>query len=488
MQHLSRRSMLRGAGALMALPFMESLAAQSARAAGASTTAAAASVRPPVRMGIVTTTGGTVLESWKNKAAGALDKLPSILRPLDFARNDMLLLTGLAHGGQSEGLNAHEHCAFVHLTGAPLVKKVAGKPVAGVSVDQLAARHTAEDTYLPSLEMGLSNSETKYSYRGPDSPVPYEANPRLVFERMFKGRKPVVPNWNTRAAALQTQVAQSAKSTSADQSVIDLVYAEAKDLNKRLATDDRHKLDEYLTSVRSVEKRIEFAEARQRQEALDLLNPGPSKLDLPTNLPAEGLPIWKITQPVHQDPERHAEYIRLMSDLFVLAFQTDTTRVATLAMGSDEAMFPGVVTVGYERHCHTLEHQGNAGRVEDADPIAREACRQIHAFYTGVFAEMIRKMKTIDEGNGTTLLDNSMILYTSYMADGGHGRDDYPALLLGKAGGTLKGGRQITYKDRTPVSNLYVEMLDRMGVNAEGFGESKTSKNQSYNGRLPGLV
>ena len=126
-----------------------------------------------------------------------------------------------------------------------------------------------------------------------------------------------------------------------------------------------------------------------------------------------------------------------MSDLMVLAFQTDTTRVATLAVGSDEAHFPGVVTVGYEHHCHTLEHQGNAGRPEDADPISREACRQIHAWYTELFAEMVKKMKGIDEG-GSSLLDNTMLLYTSYMADGGHGTKDYPALLVGKAGGTLE--------------------------------------------------
>jgi hypothetical protein len=103
------------------------------------------------------------------------------------------------------------------------------------------------------------------------------------------------------------------------------------------------------------------------------------------------LPIWKITQPVERDPERHAEYINLMADLIVLAFQTDTTRVATLAAGSDEASFPGVVTVGYERHCHTLEHQGNAAKIEDTDPIAREACRQIHAWYTALFAQMVGK-------------------------------------------------------------------------------------------------
>jgi hypothetical protein len=469
----------------MALPFMESLAAREARAAGLSS--AAAAVKPPLRMGIVTTTGGTVLESWKNKAPGPLTKLPSILRPLEFAKDDMLLLTGLSHGGQSEGLNAHEHCAFVHLTGAPLVKKVNGKPHAAISVDQAAAKIVGDETYLPSMEMGLSTGETRYSYRGPEANIPFEANPRLVFDRMFRGRKPVVPNWNNRTTSLRADVARSAKSTSAEQSVIDLVMDEAKDLHKSLGKVDQQKLDEYLTSVRSMEQRIALAEAVQRREATDLLKPGPSKLDIPADLPVEGTPIWKITQPVHQDPERHAQYIRLMADLFVLAFQTDTTRVATLAVGSDEAMFPGVVTVGYERHCHTLEHQGNAGRIDDADPIAREACRQIHAFYTACVAEMIVKMKTIDEG-GSSLLDNCMILYTSYMADGGHGRDDYPALLIGNAGGTLNTGRQITYQNRTPVSNLYFEMLERMGAKVDSFGESKTSKHSAYNGRLPGLI
>jgi hypothetical protein len=151
-------------------------------------------------------------------------------------------------------------------------------------------------------------------------------------------------------------------------------------------------------------------------------------------------------------------------------------------------MFPGVVTVGYERHCHTLEHQGNnGGAPENADPISREALRQIHAWYTGLFAEVVRRMKEIDEG-GSSLLDNTMLLYTSYMADGGHGRDDYPVLLAGRAGGTLKTGRQIAYEPRTPVSNLYIEMLDRMGVKRDRFGESHTSEHQRYDGRLPGLA
>ncbi len=261
---------------------------------------------------------------------------------------------------------------------------------------------------------------------------------------------------------------------------------DAANLRRQLGRNDKQRLDDYLQAVRSVEKRVQGAEARQRLEAMDALQPGPSKVTLPANLPAEGVPIWKITNPVHRNPERHGEYIRLMADLMVLAFQTDTTRVVTFAAGSDEASFPGVVTVGYERHCHTLEHQGNSGRVEDADPIAREGLRQIHEWYTGLFAEMIRKMKAIDEG-GSTLLDNSMILYTSYMADGGHGRDDYPVLLAGRAGGTLKPGRHLAFKKETPMANLYVEMLNRMGAKTDAFGVSRTSKHAGYDGRLPDL-
>jgi hypothetical protein len=228
-------------------------------------------------------------------------------------------------------------------------------------------------------------------------------------------------------------------------------------------------------------------ERRQRIEAADLANPGPSKLGLPGNLPEANVPVWKITQPVGRDPERHGEYIRLMADLMVLAFQTDTTRVCTFACGSDEAHFPGVVTVGYETHCHTLEHQGNAGRVEDADPISREALRQIHVWYTLLFAEMVRKMRSVDEG-GSTLLDNSMLLYTSYMADGGHGTHDYPVLLAGRAGGTLKPGRHVAYKPKTPAANLYAELLDRVGVKAKRFGENLTSPHRQYDGRLPDLI
>ena len=478
---ISRRHFLRGAGALLTLPFMESIGRVSAFAAPAATT-------PPLRMGIFTVTGGTVLESLRMPQGGPLAKLPSILRPLDFCKDDLLLLTGLSNTGKTNNLNGHEACAFSHLTAATEATRRGGRPIASISVDQAAAEVAGRETIFPSLEFGLSNQETVYSFRRDGSTVPYEADPRMLFERMFRGRKPIVPNWSRRAENLAATTQASAKSDSYDRSVVDLVLENAKSLQRRLGKADQQRLDEYLTGIRSVEQRIDAVEAKRKLDLLDEQNPGPSKIALDEKLTDEKTRhLWRNTEAVRRDPERHAEYISVMSDLMVLAFQTDATRVATFACGSDESMFPGVVTVGYERHCHTLEHQGNSFRVEDADPISREACRQIHRWYTSLFAEMVRKMKGIDEG-GTSLLDNTMLLYTSYMADGGHGRTDYPALLVGKAGGTLKGGRQVDFPKKTPVANLYVEILNRMGVPAEQFGNSQTADGAAFDGKLPGLI
>lgn len=482
----TRRHVLQGSGALLALPFFESLFPT--RVSGA------VDGRPPVRFGIFTVTGGTVIESWKPVAAGPLAILPSILRPLDFAKQDLTVISGLCHGGRSDNVNAHEHCSLTHLTGAAFVKKEGGKLYADISVDQAAAQTLGRDTLLPSLEIGLNGGEKNYSFRSRDAVVPYEGNPRLIFDRMFRGRTPVVPNWTRRAsAAAHGEQGISAAtpvrvSDSLDRSVLDLVLAQAKDLRRSLGRHDRHKLETYLTSVRAVETRLAFLESRQQEALSDLASPGPSKLSLPKELPKQGTPLWEITRPLDQDPSCHAEYIRLMADMMVLAFQTDTTRVMTVAVGSDESLFPGVVTVGYERHCHTLEHQGNSFRPEDADPISREACRQIHAWYTQLFAETVRKMKDLDEG-GSSLLDNTVLLFTSYMADGGHGREDYPVVLAGKAGGALRSGHHLAFESKAPMANLYVELLNLLGVPTKGFGDSHTSQFAGqFDGRLPGLV
>jgi len=481
---LSRRSFLRGAGAILTLPFLEAMLPRAARAA--------ALAKAPLRMGIFSVTGGTVLESWMPAAEGALGELPSILRPLEFAKNDLLLLSGLAHNGKTEGnLNGHQHCATLHLTAAQVAKNEGGNISASVSVDQSAAKAAGGETFLPSLEIGLGKGETKYSFSDTGAQVPYEGNPRLVFDRMFRGRQPALPPWAGRGGLRASSPAKAAPAApppdSLEKSVLDLVLEESNSLRGKLGHSDRARLDEYMESVRAVEKRVERLGARQASDVRDLGGTVAGKGGLLVPKDLGDAAAWKNEHPMMEDPERHADYIRLMSDLMVLAFQTDTTRVCTFACGSDGAYFPGVVTVGYERHCHTLEHQGNAARVDQADPISREACRQIHAWYTGLFAEMVQKMKAIDDG-GVSLLDNSMLLYTSYMADGGHGLKNYPTLLAGKAQGTLHTGRHLAFEKDTPVANLYLEMANRMGANLTEFGESKSSPKARYDGKLPGLV
>ena len=475
---ISRRTLLRGTGAALALPLLESMLP--------SRVFAASEAPAPRRMLIYTTAGGTVIESWKPKAAGKLEKLPSILRPLEPFRDDLLVVSGLAHHGRGSGVNAHEHCAYLHLTGASSVGKVNGKPQAPMSVDQRVASHVGGTTFLPSLELATTaNGEQLYSFTDDGNPVPYETNPRLAFDRMFRGRPPRVPNWKERAKRRAEQGNQPLqKSDSIDQSVLDLVREETRRLQNKVGKSDRQKLDQYLDSVGSVERRIALVE----QQAAEMFADGMGfDAELPKGLPANAHDWDPINQVSNQDPEVHAQFIDVMSDLLILALQTDTTRVVTFSVGSDGALLPGVVTVGFERHFHTLEHQGGNPDPRRSDPISREACRQASQWFVGNFARTVEKMKAIDEG-GTSLLSNTMTLFTSYMADGGHHREDYPVLLVGDAQGTLKTGQHVAMPSGTPMSNLYVEMLDRMGVRVSEFGESNDSPAASFDGRLPGLV
>ncbi len=486
---VSRRAFLQGAGACVALPYLESLA----RGATAS-----AMAKPPLRLGIFTVTGGTVSESWVPQETGPLGKLPSILRSLEPHRSNLLVLSNLSHSGQSDNVNAHQHCAYMHLTGADKVGMVNGKPITlvgtekdskttALSIDQRAAELVKNDSLIPSLEIGYAGGETSFSYRRNGSNVPFEKDPRLIFKQMFKGRSLVAPNWSRRTGQPIDPMKAPVIDDTYDKQVVDLVLDDAKRLNKRLGGADRQKLGEYLSAVDEIERRINRAQNRLALEAADLAQPGPSHPTRPEHLPTDMQSSDRMLNLVPRNPAIHEEYIRLMADLQVLAFQTDTTRVCTMGVGSDEALFPGVVTVGYERHAHTLEHQGNADRVENADPICREACRQIHAWYTQYFAYLIERMKSIDEG-GSTLLDNSMLLYTSYMANGGHGTQNYPVLVAGGGGGTFKLGRHVAYQNETPMANLYVELLARMGDTSGQFGNSRTSPKAAYNGCLPDLI
>jgi hypothetical protein len=455
----SRRAILRAAGTTLALPLFSSWPPRRGLAAD--------DARPPLRMAIYTVAGGTVIEHWKPERPGRLDELPTILEPLAPFKDRMLLVSGLAHGGRATGC-AHATCARLHLSCG-----------GDVSVDQAAARVAGGDTLLPSLEIGLTNHQTRFSYRD-GTPLPFEMNPHLVFTRMFGGRPPVVPDWKARAAAARPDAPPPPAPDTAEQSVLDTVLEQARDLRAGLDTADRRTLDGYLHAVRAVEKQLAFVEARRREAADGVEAAVPE-------FPPRGR-FGDYTNPwmIWRRPDLHAEYIRVMSDLLVLAFQTDTTRVVTAALGEDNALFPGVVTAGTEFQAHALEHNGNAPGNQKPNAEARIGCRQIHTWYTALFAEMVAKLAALPEGEGT-LLDHCMILYTSYMADGGHGVIDYPTLLVGGAAGTLATGRHVAYPVGTPVANLYVEMLDRMGAKPRSFGDSHTAEKQAFDGRLPGL-
>lgn len=468
----------------MALPFMEAMIPR--RAIGSLVPAAG----PPLRTAIFSVSGGTVLESWKPEAAGPLGELPSILRPFEFCKDDMTLVSGLAQNGKTEGsFNGHTSCSILHLTAPKVAKNENGKYLAGTSVDQVIAQHIGKNSFLPSLEIGMGKGETRFSYSGDGEPVPYESNPQLVFDRMFRGRKPEIPNWGSQARrpVAEAKTVTETHQSSLGQSVLDLVMDEAKTLQRQLGYEDQQRLGNYMDAVRSVEKRVQYLTVRQEKV---LAEKGPP---IPTSDSHGGLiipeidgDIWKDDRGIGGDPELHAEYLQLMTDLLVLAFQTNTTRMVTFAIGQEGYSFPGVVTVGYERHYHTLQHQGNARRVEDADPISREACRQINAWYAGFIAEAVAKMKSIDEG-GVSLLDNSQLLYTSYMANGGHHKHNYPTLIIGKGKGSYKGGQHIVCEDKTPVANLYLEMINRMGVETDEFGDNRADYSH-HDGRIPDLV
>jgi hypothetical protein len=459
---LTRRHALKAAGAFVALPFLESLKP----AWGAEPAKPDDDGRPPLRQFIITVAGGTVIESWKPGQPGPLQKLPSILRPLEAHKSELLVISGLSQlGKQRGGGNAHTHCAGLHLTGATEFVWEGKVPKSSISVDQAAAAAQAGETILPSLELGQPNGEQTYSWSAGGTVVPYEGDPRQVFDRLFKGRTPTVPTWTRdRKARSATTAKAKAPVASDERLVIDLVLEDAKALQKRLGKADQQRVGEFIEAVHSLETRIAKMDQRAAAEASDR---GGKASDLVLPKDDKG---WKQRWN-GQDVEMRADYLELMTTLGILAMQTDTTRVVTMSFGDDGELWDGVVTVTNEFHHHTLEHQANANPVSKADPLSREACRQIHEWYSVQFAKVLAKMRAIDEA-GSSLLDNTMLLYTSYMADGGHGTHDYPVLIAGRGKGTIKPGRHVAAPMDTPVANLYLEMLDRMGDRRESFGGS----------------
>ena len=438
---LNRRTLLRGLGVSLALPWLE--ATTSVVRAG--TTVAA---QAPLRMAFIFVPNGVNMKHWTPSTEGYGFKLPSILKPLAPVQNDLMVLSGLTHDkgrANGDGPGDHARSASVFLTGSQ-PRKTDGEHIrSGVSVDQAAAQAVGHHTRFSSLELGVDagrnagNCDSGYScayssnisWAGDATPVGKEINPRLVFERLFASGPP-------------KEVDRSAQQREfLKKSVLDFVAEDAKQLQSRLGRQDNRKLDEYLTGVREIERRLGTAPANQSMaHEIDYQIPG-------------GV------------PGSYTEHLRLMCDMLVLAFQTDSTRISTL-MFANAGDNKNYRHIGVRDGHHDLSHHG---RNEEK----LEKIRQINIFHVQQLSYLLQRLKSIQEGDGT-LLDHSMICYGSGLSDGDrHNHDDLPVILAGGGCGTLDTGRHVRYDGETPMCNLFMSMLDRMGATVPFIGDSTGS-------------
>lgn len=435
---LSRRTFLRGIGASIALPGFESLLAAS------STPPANPSATAPVRMAFVYVPNGIIPSAWWPEEEGAGFALPSTLQPLDKLRNQIQIISGLedlsANPGP-DGAGDHARAGGTFLTGVR-IKKTAGADIhAGVSIDQVVAEQTGHLTRFPSLELtcdGVRKSgdcdsgyscayEYNLAWRSSTQPLSPEPNPRMVFERLFGGG----PR-SEREANLKRRQQEN-------RSILDFVLEDASAVSRKLNGRDREKLDQYLTSVREIEDRI------QRAESMPVANPD---VDAPTGIPPS-----------------YEEHITLMFDMLTLAFETDSTRIATLLLareGSNRAF----TEIGLSSGHHDLTHHRN-------NPEMIDKVKEIDLWYVRQFAKFLEKLDQTRDIDGRSLLHNSMIVYGSGNADGNrHTHTNLPILLAGAGGGNLNPGRFVK-AGAVPITNLYLTMADHMGArNIERHGDS----------------
>ena len=437
-KHLPRRAFLRGLGAAVALPMLDAMTP--AMAAVKNSAAGTA----PVRVAFAYVPNGVTMASWTPEAAGADFAFSRILKPLEAYRSDMLLLSGLTHNNGralGDGAGDHARAAASYLTGVH-PRKTAGADIQnGPSVDQVAAQAIGKHTRFASLELGCEDGRivgscdsgyscaysNSISWRTATTPNPVETNPRLVFERLFGGYDP--------SETAETR----ARREKYHKSILDYVLDDAKRLQGNLGSTDRRKLDEYLYAVREVERRIETAE-----KGNITLSPDVEK---PMGVPAE-----------------FSEHSRLMYDLLLLAFQTDSTRVATLMVGR-EGSNRSYREIGVPESHHGLSHHRN-------DPEMVEKITKINEYHVQQFAYFIKRLKESKEGDGS-LLDRTMVVYGSGLSDGNrHQHNDLPVLVMGGSKAGFKTGRHIRYEKETPMTNMYLSLLGRVGVETSKLGDS----------------
>lgn len=432
---IPRRTFLKGAGATLALPLLDSMVPAFA---GALDTAS----KPALRLSIVFVPNGRIMDKWTPQAEGAAFEMTPILEPLAPFRDQLLVLTGLsnmpAEARKGESTGPHARAGATFLTGVHL------KPGAelGISVDQIAARELGKHTQLASLELTLESGETgagadgadteaylnTISWRSPTTPLPVENNPRAVFERLF-------------GESDSNDPAERLRQIRKDRSILDSLAEDVARLAGSVGPSDRAKLSEYLDGIRDVERRIEKAE----------------------ELSASSRKLPVIERPMGM-PANYEEHAKLMFDLQTLAYQTDMTRVVTFSMAREKSE-RSYREIGIDEGHHALTHHGG-----DRSMIARVV--QINIYQSQIFAYLLEKLRATPDGDGS-LLDHSVILFASSLSDGnGHNPKNLPVLLAGGGAGQIKGGRHLRYAQDTPLANLFLSMLDMTGVPVDHFADS----------------
>lgn len=435
--NFSRRGFLKSAGALVTLPALESFGFKAFAATSKEPVA-------PMRMAFLYIPNGVNQASWAVKGEGKAYELSKTLQPLADYRNDFSIISNLAHdkaAANGDGGGDHARATATFLTGCQ-AKKTAGSDIQiAQSVDQIAASKLGHLTRLSSLELSTDGERSSgkcdsgyscayqfnLSWKTESMPMAPEMDPRLVFERLF----------GMGAAAGSSQ--EAARRVKYKKSILDFVMSDAKSLQQKLSTNDNRKLDEYFASIRDIELRIEKADKMK------------------SNLPA-GV---KVPEGV---PDNTQEHIRLMFDLLLLAFQTDSTRIATYMLAHDGSnrSFP---EIGVPDSHHGISHHQN-----NPEKLAKIA--KIDLFYMEQFAYFMKRMKDTKE-NGKSLLDTSMIVYGGGIGDGDrHNHDRLPIILAGGGNGMITPGQHLNLPGKVPMTNLYLAMLERMGVKAENIGDS----------------
>lgn len=429
-RHLSRRAVLRGAGAAIALPLLESMIP-----AGR---ASAESLTRKLRFSAIYVPHGAVMSRWTPAQEGKGFVFPEILQPLEPFRDRINVISNLtlplAYGQDASAGANHTRSSAVFLTGAD--PGVGAEAKLGISVDQVVARHLGQGTPLPSLELSIEDGglscgtglscayRNTIAWQSPSSPLPMENNPQVIFERLFGDGS--------------TDAERSARRAQA-RSLLDSIVGDARALERSLPAADRIRLDRYLTDMREVERRITLA---------DKTIPAGMKLPpAPTGIP--------------DDFDVH---VKLMFDLQVLSWQADITRVSTL-MFAKEVSNAVFAASGVREPFHNLSHHSNV-----PDNIAKLA--QLNRYHASIFGYLVKKLAETPDG-GHNLLDNALLLYGSGMSNSNqHDHKPLPIVIAGGAGGTLEGGRHIRVGDAVPLSNLQVSLLQKLGVPAESFGDS----------------